>query len=187
MTIQQRCVEAYRRHKHLKLAGDDLGIPWQSVYVHLRKAGEPVTGDKIKYGSDKDRLAAFAEAKFLELVPYAEPMNRTKYQAKYDFDVRGHKVEVKSSRAKQSNKNCKLKRYAFSLKKQEHIADFFVCFFMDGCFAGDALLIPGEIARHYQTISISESGGKWLDYLIKRGDIEPFFRSLPPYCKGEAV
>lgn len=58
MNVQQRCVEAYRQHQNLKIAAQHVGIPWQTVYVHLRKAGEPVTGNKLKYGSETDRLAA---------------------------------------------------------------------------------------------------------------------------------
>ena len=36
--IEQACIASYGRLKNLKLAGAELGIPWQSVYVHLRRA-----------------------------------------------------------------------------------------------------------------------------------------------------
>jgi hypothetical protein len=181
MQTQESCIESYRQLKNLKLVGAELGIPWQTVYVHLRAAGEPVTGDKARYGSDKDRLAARGERLFLRLVPYARDRNDQKYQDKIDFTVRGHGVDVKTGTPRPSNKHSKLRRWAFGIKKQEAIADFFVCVCMDteGAELRQILLIPGEIARKYMTISLSESGGKWSDYAIKPEDLEPFFASLP--------
>ena len=181
MDIQQSCVAAYRNHKNLKLAAADVGIPWQSVYVHLRKAGEPVTGDKLRYGSESDKIAARGELLFKSLVPFADDQNGRRFQSKIDFDVRGYGVDVKTSTLKLSNKNCKLRRWAFSTKKQEMIADFFVCLCLgrDGDSLQKVLLIPGEIARRYTTISLSEAGGKWDDYAVLSSDIAEFFEALP--------
>lgn len=181
MIIQDRCIESYRQHKNLKLVGAELGIPWQTVYVHLRNAGEPVTGDKLRYGSSKDRLAANAEQRFLRLVPYADNHNDRAFQDKIDFTVRGYGVDVKASTLKLGHKKCKLRRWAFSLKKQEAIADFFVCMCMNegGSELLQVLLVPGEIARKYATLSLSERGGKWGDYAIDAGELEPFFSALP--------
>lgn len=181
MDIQQSCVDAYRNHKNLKLAAADVGIPWQSVYVHLRKAGEPVTGDKLRYGSESDKIAARGEILFKSLVPFADDQNGRKFQSKIDFDVRGYGVDVKTSTLKLSNKNCKLRRWAFSTKKQEMIADFFVCLCLgrDGDSLQKVLLIPGEIARKYTSISLSEAGGKWDDYAVLSSDIAEFFEALP--------
>lgn len=181
MDIQQQCVTAYRRHKHLKLAAKDVGIPWQTVYVHLRRAGEPVTGDKARYGSDKDRLAAKIERHFKQLVPFAEDMNRKGFQAKYDFRVNGHLVDVKSARPVKSSKNTDKKRWAWSSKKQESGADFFVCFACDE--DGEpvkCLLIPGEVARTYVSISLSCNGGKWGGYEVDESALAEFFMSMPP-------
>lgn len=179
MDIQQQCVSAYRRHRHLKIAGEELGIPWQTVYVHLKRAQEPVIGDKLKYGSEKDKLAAQAEIHFERLVPYAKSMNGERFQAKYDFIVRGYRVEVKAARAARSNSAHKGRRYAFSLKKQQHVADFFVCFCLEGNDFESCLLIPGEIARAKQTISVPINGGKWREYEIPEHELEPFFAALP--------
>lgn len=181
MDIQQECIAAYRRHKNLKLAAGDVGIAWQTVYVHLRNAGEPVTGDKLKYGSETDKLAAKGERIFSELVPFAHDTNADKFQSKIDFIVRGHLVDVKTSRLKQSNKASKLRRWAFCLKKQEMIAGFFVCFGLadDEDRQAKTLLIPGEIARRYQTISLNERGGKWADYEVDPLTLADFFKSLP--------
>lgn len=55
--------DAYEKHKNLKLAAEELGIKWQYLYVILRKEGVAVCGDKSRYGSDKDRLAEFFNAK----------------------------------------------------------------------------------------------------------------------------
>ncbi|WXL23952.1 hypothetical protein WG219_11355 [Ectopseudomonas mendocina] len=179
MDIVEQCVESYRRLKNLKLAGAEIGIPWQTVYIHLKTAGEPVTGDKARYGSDSDRLAARAERLFAELVPEAVNMNGKKFQAKMDFQVGGWGVDVKASRLNTSNRNSKTKRWAFGVKKQESVAAFFVCF----CMADDdslqhVLLIPGEIARTYQTISAAQSGSKWLDYKVEPDELAPFFENL---------
>lgn len=181
MDIQQSCVEAYRNHKNLKLAAVDVGIPWQAVYVHLRNAGEPVTGDKLRYGSDSDRLAARSEQEFLRLVPSAKDNNRAKFQSKIDFHVRGYGVDVKASRLRLSSKNCKVKRWAFCTKKQEMTADFVVCFGLgsDDESLSKVLLIPGEIVRKFMTISLSELGGKWDDYVVEASDLAEFFDSLP--------
>jgi hypothetical protein len=166
MDKTQKCVEAYRRLKNLKLVGAELGIPWQTVYVHLRKAGEPVMGDKQQYGSERDRLAAAAESEFQRLVPDAINRNAAEFQSKVDFEVNGLTIDIKASTFRGD-------RWAFSLKKQERIADFFACF----AYGGEAyrlLLIPGEICRHYQTISLTPHG-KWWDYEVQPTMLAAFF------------
>lgn len=180
MSIQAKCVDAYRRHKHLKMAANEVGIPWQTMYVHLRRAGEPVTGNKLKYGSSADRLAALGEKKFLSLVPEAKDMNRRKFQSKVDFFVHGYSVDVKCSMLNRSSAGTDRRRWAFCIKKQEAIANFFVCFgFNDERQIAACLLIPGEIARHMTTINLPETGGKWRDYEMCPGDLKSFFDSLP--------
>jgi len=178
MHIQEKCAEAYEKHKHLKLAANDVGIPWQTVYVHLKRAGIAVTGDKLRYGSDTDKLAARAELLFSTLVPDAINCNAKKFQSKVDFVVNGHSVDVKSSRLQE--KNGKPTRLAFSLKKQELLADFFVCFGFVDDKSSHCLLIPSEIAKNYQTMSVSitNRSSKWWDYEIDKNDLADFFNSL---------
>ena len=53
----EKAIEAYGRHKNLKIAAAEVGIPWQKLYLILRNAGVPVVGDKLRYGSDRDKLA----------------------------------------------------------------------------------------------------------------------------------
>lgn len=181
MGIQQRCVEAYRKHKHLKLAANDVGIPWQTVYVHLRNAGEPVTGDKSRYGSDKDKLAARSERVFMSFVPNARDCNESEFQSKVDFYVNGFTVDVKASTLKRSSGKAKTRRWAFSVKKQEAVADFFICFgFDDDMVVRRTLLIPGEVARYMTTINLPESGGKWSDYQVDPKTLARFFDDLRP-------
>lgn len=180
MDIQAKCIDAYRRHKHLKLAAQEVGIPWQTLYVHLRRAGEPVTGDKTRYGSDTDRLAARAEQMFAGIVPGAQDMNGTEFQAKCDFRVDGYLVDVKASTLRRSSSKYPSMRWAFCVKKQESIADFFVCFGLDD--SGEAkliLLIPGELARRYATISVPDSGGKWRQYEVTAAELADLFATLP--------
>jgi hypothetical protein len=176
--IQQRCVEAYRQHQSLKVAAQHVGIPWQTVYVHLRKAGEPVIGDKLKYGSETDRLAAKAERLFLELVPFAVDQNSRQFQSKVDFLVGGLGVDVKAARLRPHS--IKSSRWMFSIKKQEAVADFFVCLGFDdkGTEVETLLLVPGEIARKHVTISHTSRRGKWSDYRIKPDELAPFFDQM---------
>lgn len=178
--ITERCIHAYAAHKNLKLAAHDVGIPWQTVYVHLRRAGIPVTGDKLRYGSDSDRLAAKAEKLFLSHVPSANDENNKKFQSKVDFYVADFGIDVKASRKRQHGAQPSTNRWMFSIKKQEAIADFFVCygFDSDGEELEQTLLIPGEITRRYTTISVPISGGKWLDYAIDPYSLSEFFESI---------
>jgi hypothetical protein len=179
MDVRQKCIEAYERHKHLGLAAQEVGISWQMVYVHLRNSDVPVTGDKARYGTDKDRLAAKAEKSFLEFVPFAEDMNRKKFQSKVDFRVLGFGVDVKASSKKKASLKTKTFKWSFSLKKQELIADFFVCFAYEEDDIKHVFLIPGEIAKNYQSMSVSCSTKcKWWVYEVKPAELADFFKSL---------
>lgn len=179
MNTQQKCIAAYERHKNLKLAGQEVGLSWQMVYVHLRKANVPVTGDKSRYGSDTDRLAAKGEAYFQSLVPIAEDQNKKQFQPKFDFLVKGYRVDVKSSTLRKSHKDCKVMRWAFCSKKQETEADFFVLLGYENHRPAHIWLIPGEISRKYATISISTGAkGKWWDYEVNPADLLDFFNQL---------
>jgi hypothetical protein len=109
-------VYAYRKHKNLKLAASELGIAWQTLYVRLKQVNEPVTGDKLRYGNDRDKLAAFAESEFLRLVPSAVNANDFRFQAKYDFNVGDYKVDVKASKPRQLYKRYSAESWSFSFK-----------------------------------------------------------------------
>lgn len=173
-------VEIYRKHKNLKLAAAELGIAWQSLYVILRKIGEPVTGDKLKYGSDRDKLGALAESEFRRLVPLASNLNDVLHQAKYDFDVLGQKVDVKASRPHQLNKKYAALSWSFSFKKQTLICDFICCFCMrEDKTIAHVLLVPSEFFKGLRTVSVSCAGAsKWLDYAIAPNDLATFFTEI---------
>lgn len=181
MEIQQECVTTYRRLRNLKLVAVEVGIPWQKVYVYLRAAGEPVTGDKSRYGSDTDRLAAKAENEFKRLVPNCTNLNDQKFQAKIDFSVGPLSVDVKASRRHND-------RWAFSLKKQELLADFFVCFAFDDDGSYRVVVIPNELCRHYQTLSLSaNSKTKWWDYEVDPASLASFFDSIVKISQEQAA
>ena len=36
MCIKQQCKDSYERLENLKLVSGEVGIPWQTVYVHLK-------------------------------------------------------------------------------------------------------------------------------------------------------
>ena len=173
-------IEAYEKHKNLKLAANELGMKWQMLYVELRKLGVPVIGDKSRYGSDSDRLAAKAELEFLRLVPFAKNQNAHKFQSKCDFVVGNERVDIKASTARQGCDRYAATRWAFSVKKQEFCADFVVCFAMlDTGYR--IFLIPGECVRNYQTVSIPtapDSKSKWLQYEVEPHDLSEFFSQL---------
>ena len=170
--------KVYEKHLNLKIAANELNMKWQTLYAKLKKLGVPVVGDKTVYGSEKDRLAAKAEMEFGKLVPEAQNQNKVKFQSTIDFMVGNHKIDVKSSRLNQVSKKFEPKRWAFSVKKQEFFADFIVCFaFLDDYYR--VFLIPGELVRNYQTISISPTGnGKWLDYEVQPSELRQFFKDL---------
>lgn len=178
---QSVCVDTYRKTRNLKLVGAELGIPWQTVYVHLKNANEPVIGDKLRYGSDRDKLAALAESMFQEIVPDAMNKNLIQYQSKYDFDVMGYSVDVKASMPRQLNKKYASMSWSFSFKKQALVCDFIVCI----CFSpdreiGHVLVVPSEFFKGLQTVSVSCEGcSKWLDYSVSKDELASFFRSLP--------
>jgi len=142
MDIQQRCIQAYAKHKHLGHAGKEVGISWQNVYIHLKKAGVAVTGDKATYGTERDRFAARSEQAFLKPVPNAIDQNRKSFQSKIDFIVGKYGVDVKASQ--QSARG----RYCFCVKKQEAVADFFVCFAYNKDEIKHCLLKPGELGKN---------------------------------------
>ena len=176
----EKAIEAYGRHKNLKIAAAEVGIPWQKLYLILRKAGIPMVGDKLRYGSDRDKLAALAECEFHRLVPDAVSMNKIRWQAKYDFTVHGFRVDVKSSMPRRLNKKYSAESWAFSFKKQSLECDFICCF----CVSHDrtinhVLLVPSEFFAGIQTVSVSCNGGsKWLDYTIAANDLSEFFAEL---------
>jgi len=39
MNIQDKCAEVYAIVRNLKLTGLEVGIPWQTVYIHLENKG----------------------------------------------------------------------------------------------------------------------------------------------------
>ena len=178
MNVTERCVESYRKHKRLFTVGEELGIKWQTVYYHLRKAGEPVTGDKTRYGSKRDIFAAKSEDLFKELVPFASSYNGRKFQAPYDFDVGGVKVEIKAS-------SKRVDGWCFSLKKQSKIADLFVCFgygpdreTVEACF-----VFPIELVRSMQTLRVSTDAignpsGKWGEFQVAKSELAEFFGDI---------
>lgn len=176
--------ESYSKHNNLKLAADELGMGWQNLYYHLKKNGVSVVGDKTKYGSASDKLAAKAELLFSKIVPYATNNNEKTFQAKIDFYVNDLKIDIKSSELHFSSKKFKSKRWAFSLKRQEMFADFFVAFGYEGEKV-TIFLFPSEIIKHYQTISINPYGqSKWLQYMVTEPDLLEFFNNFSEPLQG---
>lgn len=172
--------QAYDRHKNLKLASAELGMKWQTLYCRLKSQGVQVTGDKLRYGGDRDRLGALGEGLFKSLVPESFDNNSTKFQSKVDFDVNGKKVDIKTGLPRQLNKRSKAQSWSFSFKKQSLVADFVVCFCLnEEKEIEHILLVPSEFFSGLQTISVSRNGNsKWLDYKIDEKDLASFFSEL---------
>lgn len=176
---QKQCVDAYRKHKHLGLAAQELGIKWQTVYWNLRQANEPVTGDKSRHGSAKDKFADRSEQLFASIVPNAVNQNELQFQAKCDFVLHGVNIDVKAAAM---NNHSNTHGWAFALKKQAGTADFFVCFGyaenrqdVERCF-----VFPMELVRGMQTLRVGRhiSGrpkGKWASYEVSITDLPEFF------------
>lgn len=47
---------AYDKHKNLKLAANEIGLKWQTLYCMLKNQGINIIGDKLRYGSDRDKM-----------------------------------------------------------------------------------------------------------------------------------
>ena len=173
--------EAYEKHKHLKNAADELGIPWQTLYVHLKKEGVPVCGDKSTYGSLKDKLAAHGEEIFKKIIPTAIDNNQSKFQAKVDFHVGSYAVDVKTATPRKPYPKYHSFSWSFSLRKQSMEADFFVFVALDSEKNESMFfLIPAEMVRGKQTISIPLSlKSKWKNFMIEKRDLKLFFNQLP--------
>ena len=175
--------DAYNKHKNLKIAANELGIKWQTLYVKLKAQGVSVVGDKLRYGNDRDRLGALGEQMFQLLVPFAKDQNQNQFQSKIDFDVNGLKVDVKTGKPRQLNKKFKALSWSFSFKRQTLTADFIVCFCLNEEKSIEhVLLVPKEFFSGLQTVSVSCNGGsKWLDYKIDPDDLAGFFSACKPF------
>ena len=86
--------EVYDKHMNLKIAAQELGMKWQTLYWHLSREGHPVLGDKKRYGSDIDKLAEYTEDLFQNLFPEANNNNGDKFQSKYDFTLGDYKIDI---------------------------------------------------------------------------------------------
>ena len=172
-------IESYSRLKNLKLVGKEIGMPWQTAYVRLRANSISVVGDKTRYGCAKDKFAAKAEAEFQRLVPEAKNNNKEKFQSKTDFSVGKISVDVKASNLHRQLRTSPARRWAFSVRKQNMIADF-MCFFAFSDESEYRLLVaPGELVCSYQTISIGENfSGKWAEFEVFPADLAVFFDSI---------
>ena len=177
MTIES---DAYAKHKNLKLAADEIGIKWQTLYCRLKSQGVAVTGDKLRYGADRDRLGVYGEQLFQSIVPFAKNANHDQFQSKVDFEVNGLKVDVKAGMPRQLNKKFASLSWSFSFKRQTLYADFIVCFCLDEQKEIEQiLLVPKEFFKGLQTVSVTRKGfSKWLDYKIDANDLKEFFSSL---------
>lgn len=181
MSKTELCVESYSRLKNLKLVEKETGVKWQTVYVHLKKAGVSVTGDKKRYGSSTDKLAAKFEQKFNDIVKFAVNNNDSKWQSTVDFYVNDISIDVKVSRLQKAGSQPSGKKYsarwAYCISKQKDIADFFVMFAIDDeDVINHIFLIPDEIAVNQSTISIPQTmDSKWADFKISENELVEFF------------
>ncbi|OCG77342.1 hypothetical protein A9G42_05405 [Gilliamella sp. Nev6-6] len=179
--IIEQCIESYSRLKNLKLVGLEVGIPWQTVYVYLKRSGVAVTGDKARYGSATDRVAVIGEQRFKKAVPFAIDNNDLQFQASVDFSINNLTVDVKTSKLqhKQPN-NRSSERWAYCVNKQKDIADLFVFYALnDDLETEHVFLMPNEIVTNATTISIPKSGkSKWFDYKVEENELANFFKQL---------
>ena len=177
MTIES---DAYAKHKNLKLAAIEIGMKWQTLYCRLKAQGVAVTGDKLRYGADRDKLGVYGEQLFQSIVPFAQNANNNQFQSKVDFDVNGLKVDVKAGMPRQLNKKFSALAWSFSFKRQTLHADFIVCFCLDEQKAIEhILLVPKEFFNGLQTVSVSRKGySKWFDYKIEQHELLEFFKEF---------
>lgn len=174
---------AYEKHKNLKLAAEEIGIDWQVLYSRLKDQGVAVTGDKARYGSERDKLAARAEALFIKLVPKAVDQNKAQWQSKFDFLIDGYKVDVKVSSQNIANaRKPDALRWSFLFVKQRYECDFMCCFCLskDGETVEKLLVVPREFFADIQTMSVACSGrSKWNEFEVDPSGLAQFFSLMP--------
>lgn len=175
-------ISRYRELKNTKLVAAELGIAPATAYWRLRRAGEPVTGDKTRYGSDTDKLAARGERWFKRVIPWAEDQNHLGFQAKVDFIVGGQRVDVKTSRPKLTKSG--VITWAWSLRKQRGAVDHFVCIALssrdDNPGVHTALLVPDAIAGDTLRVSHDRIAlrGKWARAARSSSELRTFFQEI---------
>lgn len=172
---RELCVMEYGKLKNLKLVSEKLKFPLSTIYWNLKKAGIEVIGDKNIYGSSKDKLACRGEDYIEQLLPNADNQNKKFYQPKVDFIINEISLEIKSARQKG--------RWAFSLKKQRKLADFFLllAFDLQGREIKYHFLIPNKmILSSLETLSIpiNFKNSKWGAFLISKKQIKEFFSEI---------
>lgn len=183
MVSLDKMIASYSKHKNLKLSAAELGMPFQTLYYRLRNAGVRVTGDKERYGTEKDRFAARCEAIFKSLVPDAKDQNDHKFQAKIDFMVHGIPVDVKGAAIQIPYKGRNSgHRWMFSIKRQKKDAVFFVMFGFESSASpnpAEVFLIPSELIEAKTTISISCYGkSKWHAYRVGADELSEIFKQM---------
>lgn len=171
---------AYQKHKNLKLAAAELGMSFQTLYWQLRKEGVPITGDKERYGSVKDRFGCHAERIFSEIVDWAEDQNNIKHQAKFDFLVGDIRVDVKAAKRQSLGIGAGGDRWAFSIKRQKTDCDFFALFgFSKDAELESIFLIPAELIVGFYSVSISVNGkSKWHPYAVTKDELRQMFYDM---------
>jgi len=120
-----------------------------AVGYHLYKAGVTLTGDKLRYGCERDKQARKAELFVLSQLNGAVDHNAAQFQPKTDVTYRGFRIEVKSSVLQHRRGQLIL---SFMVEKQPHIVDLFVCV---GYFNSNddvpltVYVIPGHLAPRW--------------------------------------
>jgi len=170
------CKKEYEELPNIKLVANKTGIKWQTDYWYLKKDGVEVRGDKALYGSTKDRFAHKGEEYIQKILPSAINQNLYSFQPKIDFLIGDKSLEIKSSKLEAT----KVNRWAFSLKKQKKLADYFIllAFDSEGNDVIHHFMIPNELlTENLQTISISKNvtKSKWSDFLIPKEELIEFF------------
>lgn len=173
-------ISSYEKHKNLKISASELGISFQTLYWHLIKNGVCVSGDKERYGSEKDKLAALAERMFGEIVKVAKNANDKKFQSKVDFVVNDIKIDVKASKRQSLGVGLGGDRWSFNIKKQIIIADYFAMFALDSNKEIEKIFfIPAGLIAAHTTISICANGkSKWHAYEVSKAELRKIIKDI---------
>lgn len=180
-------VSLYQELKNLKLVGEEMNIPWQTVYWWLKKEGVSVSGNKSLYGGFKDQIGLIGERLFRKAFPEAEDQNDKSFQPQFDFFLDGLKLDVKTSfprDMKCRNSSTVKYRWGFNTRRQQE-ADFIVGYCMSGNLEDwkleHIMLIPNEFLQDIQTISIScdqRTRSKWMDFKVEENELIEFLNSI---------
>lgn len=95
---RQQFLDAYAASGDMRAAAALAGMNMLTAFRLLKMSGAMLVSDRLKFGSDGQKMGALAEVEFQRLVPNARQMNTNQNQHPgFDFLVGSNRIDVKAS------------------------------------------------------------------------------------------